>query len=416
MKSSSHTSKSIQSKTKTKKKNLKIKIGNFTFELKKTLEYHDRILVYIGSKEIKNGNKKSGPEREFTVYTSISDLGMFKLLIWDKVDKKFLKPNDYVSSTMICFELQQFIRTNLDDIPYLSSWELYDDMLNKFKQISKLNKYYYFFTHRKKCLKDDENHILSKFEKMKNDSSLTNNITTKTQKNKLNSQLKKSKIARKTPKRNILVDEHWSKCGYYTTQKDEKQTMMKKNLMNHNLYNNYQKIKDYKGNVLPNSHIKLFKMIYNYMKKTYKTVTKGELLFTIYQEVIIKTKAVKDDPQMEIKKGSFYIEWYGMLIKVLRKTIQHKDTGKQYYYYYIEYEIDDHDYFKKKYDFSLFMVPVSSKITWFGVHDCYTYTSNYFCKPMEYTISIGKKETLDQRRIFNHHYYFFGDVLSGYII
>lgn len=394
------------------KPNLKINIGNHIFELKKRLiDSSDRYLILIESTETENGKKKKRGSitRKFVVYTSKSDLGMFKLRIWDKGKKVYLKPNDYVSSTMICFELQKFIRENLYNIPSVSGRSSYDKIYDEIKNASKFKKYYYFFTHRKKCLEGIDEHILSRFEKMKNN------------KFSINNNFKKNKETKK--KLDILRNGHWLRCGIYTKKKNSK--IIKNNMIKYNFYNNYKKMKDYSGEVFDKSHINIFKMIYNYFKTNYKVVEKEKLLYEYNIDEIamnISKNENKSNNSTNTSKNSnnsnntFVLYEDEIKVKIFRKIIQDKNNDKKYYYYFVKYNFDSNKVFNKTYDYPILLIPVSSKITWFGVYDCYTYTSKYFCKPMDYINYIGDIKELDKKRIINKGYYFFGDILSGYII
>ena len=365
-------------------------------------------MILIESVETENGKqkKRGSVTRKFAVYTSKSDLGMFKLMIWDKGKKVYLKPNDYVSSTMICFELQKFIRQNLYNIPSVYGRSSYDKIKDKIKNASKFKKYYYFFTHRKKCLEGIDEHILSKFEKMKNN------------KFSINNNLKKKKKTKK--KLDILRNGHWLKCGYYTKIHNNK--TIKNNMKKYNFDNDYKKMKDYSGEVFDKSHINIFKMIYNYFKKNYKIVEKEKLLYEYKINDIEmnpnenKSHNATNTSKISNSNNTFVLYEDTIKVKIFRKIIQDKNNDKKYYYYFVKYNFDSNKIFNKTYDYPILLIPVSSKITWFGVYDCYTYTSKYFCKPMDYIDSIGDIKELDKKRIINDEYYFFGDILSGYII
>lgn len=323
---------------------------------------------YVIESTTKDTTKSLG---RFVLYESSSDLGVLKLEMELQNEGTYYKPNDYVTSTLINMKLQAFIH-NLDKVDEA----LDDDNLRKQIEVTLTRNPYVinYFTTRKIC----------------NSSPALNTITN-------------------------WINCLGIKCGEFLKKTPGTYCFYEKSNIPHPLYydpyllarfiNDHQldvELRSIPTNVGLNFfYIKIFRIIAAYYKAKFVAVSPPVKLFSSIQ----KFK----------EQETFTINTYQTIVK-------EKGTNNKFKYFYIEYKIlTGFDWINPNewYNFPLCIVPVDSSTLPFGVYDCYVPGGLYFCKPLEYQIQCSWKYSVEcGRRTMGQvdQYYFFGDLLSGWII
>ena len=100
--------------------------------------YHTIILEERKKVVITSQNIKTGEEKRFFAYTSVSQLGTWRLCILEP-NNRLNKFDNYIQATLIDIRLQNFINMNFDLLPYSESSDTFTRRLveNEIKSITK---------------------------------------------------------------------------------------------------------------------------------------------------------------------------------------------------------------------------------------------------------------------------------------
>ena len=325
---------------------------------------------------------------KFVVYRSLSEVGTWRLACsggYGIMFMKLQKPGDYVTGTFIHIKLQLFINNNIETVIKIDGkLNTEDDALISSKYIRD------FIEYRENMLCDSD-----EFSKLRD---FCKNIK--------------------------------SLCGDYGDGRGKKQFIINGEVSEKIkifMESNDLKYREYDNNddIYMNDYKYILQIIKEYIEKKFVKISEPKFQYSY----------------------NFNINRINIIdINVYEQEMKSLNNSETYLYYYIEYKINisdnnelESDYtsdsysdnenenenkiikgenlFPKTYNAPLFIIPTQSKITNYGVYDCYITGCFYFCKPIEYRTQCEIKWGKEcNKREIGFNYLFIGDIISDYII